>query len=97
MTITVNDADRKAAEELRAALAGVSGFWHVPGDDGLLCLALARHREQSELQLLEKMSLSSIRTGPDRASEGLAPNFEARIRQPRASAFDPLGFQRPRD
>jgi hypothetical protein len=48
----VTDADRKAAEELRVLLADVSGFWHVPGDMGPICVAMARHREASERQLL---------------------------------------------
>lgn len=59
--IAVTDADRIAAEELRRALADVSGFWHLPGDDGPLCLALARHRERTELQLLQRMERRGMR------------------------------------
>lgn len=60
----VTEVDRKAAEELRAILADMSGFWFEPGDTGPLCAALARHREACELQLLDKLRLSSVRTVP---------------------------------
>lgn len=49
----ITDADRQAAEELRVALADVSGFWHLPGDIGPICAALARHRANTERQILE--------------------------------------------
>ena len=48
------DADREAANALRVVLADIGGFWHKPGDDSPLCLALARHREEAEARLAEK-------------------------------------------
>lgn len=89
----VTDADRVAAEELRALLADVSGFWHVPGDDGPLCLALARHRERSELQLLERMgrqaawSATTERLTVSSIDQGTPGGFENRMRRPRSSAI----------
>lgn len=51
----ISDADRHAAQELRVTLADISGFWHQPGDDSPLCLALARHREAAEARLADKL------------------------------------------
>ena len=90
--IAVTDADRKAAEELRAVLADVSGFWHLPGDDGPLCVALAQHRERTELQLLARMGRTSMRaTYADRAMSGgeaSAGAFESnRLRRTRSGAM----------
>lgn len=77
----VTDADRKAAEELRELLADMSGFWFCPGDTGPLCAALARHRETSELRLLEKISHSSVRALPaERMQPEMPANYDARIR-----------------
>lgn len=53
--IPVTDADRRAAQELRVILADISGFWHQPGDENPLCIALARHRLAAEEKLLEKL------------------------------------------
>ena len=53
--MTVTASDRQAAEDLRIFLADQSGFWHVAGDDGPLCQALARHREETEKRLLQKL------------------------------------------
>lgn len=74
----VTDADRKAAEDLRELLADLSGFWFCPGDTGPLCAALARHRETSELRLLEKISHSSVRTLP--ADRMQPESYDARMR-----------------
>jgi len=52
----ISDIDRQAAEELRVVLAELSGFWHLPGDAGPLCAALARHRAQAERRLLESLA-----------------------------------------
>lgn len=61
--MNISKADREAAEMLRVILADVSGFWHKPGDDGPLCIALARHRIQAEQRLVEKRNTTpSIRT-----------------------------------
>jgi len=49
------DADREAAEALRVLLAGICGFWHKPGDDGPLCIALARHRIEAERRSADRM------------------------------------------
>jgi len=57
--ISVTEADRKAAEELRAVLADASGFWHLPDDDGPLCIALARHRQRTERHLLTRLHAGS--------------------------------------
>jgi hypothetical protein len=65
----VTDADRRAAEELRVLLADLSGFWHAPGDLGPICVAMARHREICERQLLAKLG-SSV---PRAAITGVAP------------------------
>lgn len=62
--VTVTEIDRKAAEELRAVLADMSGFWFAPGDTGPLCAALARHRAQTEAHLLEKIHRSAVRLAP---------------------------------
>ncbi|MBB3939764.1 hypothetical protein GGR39_001404 [Novosphingobium fluoreni] len=45
---TVTETDRRAAEDLRAHLADLTGFWHAPGDLSPICLALAAHREMAE-------------------------------------------------
>ena len=85
----VTDADRKAAEELRAILADLSGFWHAPGDTGPICAALTRHRMESELRLLEKISLSSVRT--------VAPVDRIQVgAETPAAAANELRLQRPR-
>jgi hypothetical protein len=49
------DYDRQAAEELRVTLANLTGFWHKPGDDGPICQALSRFREECERRLLDKL------------------------------------------
>lgn len=49
----VTDADREAAKQLRVTLADISGFWHHASDDSALCVALARHRVETERRLLE--------------------------------------------
>lgn len=51
----INDADREAANALRAVLADICGFWHKGDDDSPLCLALARHREEAETRLANKL------------------------------------------
>lgn len=51
----ITDADRSAAQELRVILADICGFWHQPGDDSPLCLALARHRQAAEERMLDKL------------------------------------------
>jgi hypothetical protein len=51
----ITDADRHAAQELRVVLADISGFWHQPGDDSPLCLALAKHRQAAEERLTDKL------------------------------------------
>ena len=83
----VTDVDRKAAEELRAILADLSGFWFCPGDTGPLCAALARHRETSELKLLEKISHSSVRALPaERMQSDMPAAYENRNQRQRAIA-----------
>ena len=52
----ITDADREAARLLREHLADLSGFWHLEGDDGPLCQALARHRIDAEQRLAEKLA-----------------------------------------
>lgn len=49
------DADREAAETLRVLLADICGFWHVPGDEGPLTIALARHRIAAEQRTAERL------------------------------------------
>jgi hypothetical protein len=49
------DADREAANRLRVILADISGFWHKPGDDSPLCLALAQHRIETENLFADKL------------------------------------------
>lgn len=87
--IAITEADRKAAEELRAVLADVSGFWHLPGDNGPLCVALAQHRERTELQLLRRMSGTELRaTYSDRtrgSGEGAA--FDKSVSRSRSQAM----------
>jgi hypothetical protein len=51
----ITDCDRQAAEKLRVILADLTGFWHQPGDDGPLCQALSRHREECERRLLDNL------------------------------------------
>lgn len=51
----ITDADREAAEDLRVLLADASGFWHNPGDEGPLCIALARHRLEAERRIAEAL------------------------------------------
>lgn len=91
--VTVTEIDRKAAEELRAVLADMSGFWFAPGDTGPLCAALARHRAQTEAHLLEKIHRSAVRLAPtDRLStpgndETSLPAYEAQRRQQRPAAM----------
>lgn len=71
----ITDADRHAAQALRVVLADISGFWHQPGDDSPLALALARHRQASEARLTEK--LVPLFSGPasdaDRSLRPVAP------------------------
>lgn len=82
----ITASDRQAAEELRALLADLSGFWHVAGDDGPLCQALARHRAESELRLLEKLQpwLPNDAERPPSADGGSrdGPEGRKRIRPP---------------
>lgn len=54
--MTITDADREAAAALRAALADISGFWHNPGDDSAICLALAQHRIAAEKHLAARLA-----------------------------------------
>lgn len=49
------DADRRAAQDLRVVLADICGFWHQLGDDSPLCLALARHRQEAEVRMTDKL------------------------------------------
>jgi hypothetical protein len=87
--IEVLDTDRKAAEELRAALADLSGFWFAPTDTGPLCTALAQHRQRPELQSLARMAQSPLRSGPaERSALGdhQPQAFDSRMRRPRVSA-----------
>lgn len=51
----ITDADREAERALRIKLAEISGFWHNPGDEGVLCMALAQHRLEAERRLVEKL------------------------------------------
>lgn len=60
----ITDADRDAANALRAVLADISGFWHNPGDDSPLCQALARHRLDAEQRLPEKLAVAAVRAAP---------------------------------
>ncbi|MEW9856960.1 hypothetical protein [Novosphingobium sp. M1R2S20] len=79
----VTDADREAAEELRVLLADVSGFWHVPGDAGPICAALARHRVRSELRMLEKINHAGLLAVPNERMQlerGAAPARGLEIR-----------------
>jgi hypothetical protein len=75
---------------LRALLAHLSGFWHLPGDTGPLCVALARHRQRSERIQLQKMSRPGIRALPalqDQPYLGTAtsPLSEMRVRRAASS------------
>ena len=88
----VTDVDRKAAEDLRELLADISGFWFKPGDLGPLCAALARHREQCEAHLLEKMAHCGVRVAPaERSSFVPEPTvttpFDPRQQRPRSVAL----------
>jgi hypothetical protein len=49
----------------------VSGFWHVPGDEGPLCVALARHRQACELRLLQNMSSGILDATAGRSRPGM--------------------------
>lgn len=71
----ITDADRHAAQELRVTLADICGFWHQPGDDSPLCLALAKHRQAAEERLADK----------------LVPLFSAPATSPEPDAGSPLG------
>lgn len=51
----ITDADREAANALRVALADICGFWHNPGDDSVICQALARHRIEAERRTAEQL------------------------------------------
>lgn len=51
----ITDADRAAAQELRVILADICGFWHQPGDNSPICLALARHRQAAEARTMNKL------------------------------------------
>jgi hypothetical protein len=90
MMISVTEADRKAAEELRAVLADASGFWHLPGDDGPLCIALAQHRERTELHLLTRMHHAGPRAAYSERTfgggEAAATAFEKPIQRARHEA-----------
>lgn len=55
----VTDADREAAEELRILLADKSGFWHLAGDAGPICRALAQHRELAERRVRQELAQAS--------------------------------------
>lgn len=96
---TVTDADREAAEELRATLADLSGFWHLPGDTGPLCTALARHRERSERELLEKMELIAARKAALPMTAAVipapGPNRDLRIRR-QTTPRSPEAWAEPR-
>lgn len=82
--VTITDADRQAAQNLRIILADISGFWHQVGDDSPLCLALARHRREAERRLIEKIvplpapRVAERRT-PRLLSGDLAPPVEASL------------------
>ena len=69
----VTDMDREAAEELRVLLAGMSGFWHKPGDAGPLCVALARHRQACEERLLEKISRLPVNSAAPATADPSTP------------------------
>jgi hypothetical protein len=88
----VTEADRRAAEDLRVLLADISGFWFSPDDTAPLCAALARHRETSELKLLEKIAHSSVRALPAErmpAAEIASPaGYDARTPRPRPIAVN---------
>lgn len=82
----VTEVDREAAEELRVLLADLSGFWYNSGDTGPLCAALARHRVQSELRMLEKAGQAGLLAIPgERVQAGseplTAPAFDIRTRR----------------
>lgn len=51
----ITDADRLAAQNLRVILADVCGFWHQLDDESPLCQALARHRQEAEARLMDKL------------------------------------------
>lgn len=79
----ITDADRQAAQELRVILADISGFWHQPGDDSPLCLALARHRQAAEQRLSDKLvPLFPVPV----ADRSLRPAAERRTRAVKLSA-----------
>ena len=69
----ITDDDRKAAEELRAMLADISGFWHRPGDDGPLCVALARYRAECEQRLVAKLRPLAAMAAQDERDKGRMP------------------------
>lgn len=75
----ISDIDRQAAEDLRAVLAELSGFWFPPGDAGPLCAAFARHRRLVEHRLRESLA----------DAEGFAPEKMA----PGAGVSGRLSFQ----
>lgn len=66
------DADRRAAQDLRVVLADICGFWHQLGDDSPLCLALARHRQEAEARMTDKL----VPLFPAAAAVEDAPNPE---------------------
>lgn len=68
--LEITDGDRKAAEELRVVLADISGFWHIPGDEGPICTALARYRIECEQQLLDKIKPIFAKPGMIDAASG---------------------------
>jgi hypothetical protein len=83
----ITDADRHAAQELRVILADISGFWHVPGDEGPLCLALARHRQAAEARLADKLvPLFAVPGAEVTAERPARPARTARVAQVKLSA-----------
>jgi len=86
----ITDDDREAANALRVVLADICGFWHKPGDDSPLCLALARHRLEAERRTGEKLTPITLALAPAHLpiETGRA---HARPRRPRRLAGQRLG------
>lgn len=86
----ITEADREAANALRAILADICGFWHSPGDDSPLCLALARHRVEAEQRTAEKLApITKVIAAPLQGFEIARPH--SRPRRPRRLAAQGLG------
>lgn len=83
----ITDADRHAAQELRVILADISGFWHLPGDDSPLCLAVPGQRQAAEARLADKLVPLFAAPATDLAAERPArPARAARAAEVKLSA-----------